>query len=629
MSSVKSSASLFRSSIVEDQDVAINCPLHFKSAVFSICNLEKCEYGHFICPKCSLERPEHMIAHKPHLELVKDFVNRSLSSETLRDPDFKKWEQDVERKITDILITSDSFEKTFEEILGRKVSLLQERITKHLATLQESLKTLISFQEVAAVQEIKKKINTLKTRVNVEKILNIVDKARSYESNRNRKEILDSVDLVSAEMTDISNLTTKIGPIENLVSAIITQFNSIFYRLTASLRPQVNSLSDIFAEISRQNTVLEAEMKRSHLKQSTQSVTLSNYSSNSTQQRSQGGDMKESSDKNITYLNHTDKSSPQFFNKQKEEIKLSNPDLKTKSTVLHQHHHNQVMMESGEMKKSHNREAGHLLLFKACEEKINSLNPFFLKSTITYEEIKSFIENFIKTQMRESQTGTTYFGELRDGKKEGYGIDIRNDFIYLGEYKDDLPNGKGKMIFKNADYYDGDWKDGKFEGQGRFVLRATGISYHGQFVQGLKDGYGIEERADGSKYEGHFKEGQKHGKGLYKWAIGERYEGEFVENKMYGNGTYSWNDGTVYVGEWKDNKLYGNGLLIEGNGGRYLGSFKNDKKEGYGVYTWNDGWIYRGNWRNGVQNGIGTEVDPKGTSRVCQWKDGTVIKYLA
>jgi len=198
----------------------------------------------------------------------------------------------------------------------------------------------------------------------------------------------------------------------------------------------------------------------------------------------------------------------------------------------------------------------------------------------------------------------------------------------LGEYKDDLPSGKGKMIFKNADYYDGDWKEGKFEGQGRFVLRATGISYHGQFIQGLKDGYGVEERGDGSKYEGHFKEGQKHGKGLYKWAIGERYEGEFIENKMYGNGTYSWNDGTVYVGEWKDNKLYGNGLLIEGNGGRYLGSFKNDKKEGYGVYTWNDGWIYRGNWKNGVQNGIGTEIDPKGTSRVCQWKDGTVINPL-
>jgi len=341
--------------------------------------------------------------------------------------------------------------------------------------------------------------------------------------------------------------------------------------------------------------------------------------------------MKESSDKNIAYLHDKDKSSPQFF-KQKEENKLSNPDLKAKSPLQN----NPIMIVDNSValetrkSSSHHRETGYLLLFRSCEDKINSLNPFFLKSSITYEEIKGFIETFVKNNnMKEIQAGTSYFGEIKDGKKEGYGIDIRSDFIYLGEYKDDLPSGKGKMIFKNADYYDGDWKEGKFEGQGRFVLRATGISYHGQFIQGLKDGYGVEERGDGSKYEGHFKEGQKHGKGLYKWAIGERYEGEFVENKMYGNGTYSWNDGTVYVGEWKDNKLYGNGLLIEGNGGRYLGSFKNDKKEGYGVYTWNDGWIYRGNWRNGVQNGIGTEIDPKGTSRVCQWKDGTVIKYLA
>ena len=38
---------------------------------------------------------------------------------------------------------------------------------------------------------------------------------------------------------------------------------------------------------------------------------------------------------------------------------------------------------------------------------------------------------------------------------------INNDGQYIGEIKNDIREGKGKMYFKNGDRYEGEWKNDK------------------------------------------------------------------------------------------------------------------------------------------------------------------------
>lgn len=86
--------------------------------------------------------------------------------------------------------------------------------------------------------------------------------------------------------------------------------------------------------------------------------------------------------------------------------------------------------------------------------------------------------------------GDIYDGEYKDGRPNGEGkgiITSTNDDIYTGEYKDGLRNGKGKYTYTNDDIYDGEWKDDLFHGKGKGIsLRqtATCTTESGKIVSG-------------------------------------------------------------------------------------------------------------------------------------------------
>ena len=90
---------------------------------------------------------------------------------------------------------------------------------------------------------------------------------------------------------------------------------------------------------------------------------------------------------------------------------------------------------------------------------------------------------------------------------------------YIVELSDDVPNGKGKMIWKNGDIYEGEWKNDN------------------------KEGKGIYYKNDGSKYDGYFKNGLQEGKGIMYYANGDRYEGDWVKGKWEGKGIYYYLNG--------------------------------------------------------------------------------------
>ena len=204
-----------------------------------------------------------------------------------------------------------------------------------------------------------------------------------------------------------------------------------------------------------------------------------------------------------------------------------------------------------------------------------------------------------------------------------------SDSIYIGKYVNKKRNGQGKLILADQSYYEGNFKDGEFNGNGYF--RTRNYAYKGQFIAGKKDGkgklesfntksiyegefkndmkegYGIEKYNDGSIYKGHYKNGMKEGTGilsLKKEKKNSIFEGEFKDDKIWGKGIYKWENGKQYEGEWENNEISGFGILTEKNI-KHIGYFSHDKKEGYGASFYIENkFVLLGKWINDIIEGI-------------------------
>lgn len=56
--------------------------------------------------------------------------------------------------------------------------------------------------------------------------------------------------------------------------------------------------------------------------------------------------------------------------------------------------------------------------------------------------------------------GTEYTGEMKDGKRHGYGVSICKDGSqFTGYYLDDKLNGQALAFYSSGNRYEGDWKD--------------------------------------------------------------------------------------------------------------------------------------------------------------------------
>ena len=162
----------------------------------------------------------------------------------------------------------------------------------------------------------------------------------------------------------------------------------------------------------------------------------------------------------------------------------------------------------------------------------------------------------------------------------------------------------GTFTFASGDKYVGEWKDGKYSGQGTYTFGHSsewaGDKYVGEWKDDKIHGQGTFTFASGNKYVGEFKNGKRHGQGTFTYAggDGEKYVGEFKNDKYNGQGTYTYADGDKYVGEHKNDKRHGQGTYTFASGDKYVGEFKNGKYNGQGTYTYADGTIESGIWED-------------------------------
>ncbi len=152
-----------------------------------------------------------------------------------------------------------------------------------------------------------------------------------------------------------------------------------------------------------------------------------------------------------------------------------------------------------------------------------------------------------------------YIGHFRDGLYDGYGI--------LYERPTTPPPGKGQIEMSFVKY-EGEFEKGVFSSKGNkyYLSNYTEMKGYpgvyvpavqlssGNFDEGELNGKCYQYLADILTFEGNYKDGKKNGDGVEYYRGGKiKYKGEFKNDRHDGEGTLYAEDGTVkYSGKWKN-----------------------------------------------------------------------------
>ena len=205
----------------------------------------------------------------------------------------------------------------------------------------------------------------------------------------------------------------------------------------------------------------------------------------------------------------------------------------------------------------------------------------------------------------------------------------KNGDYYKGEFKNELPNGKGVIRSKNKkEIYNGYVKNGKKHGDGQFT--ENGFIYVGEFFEDLKNGNGeLISLNDGKILKvgiwdnNTFLSGYNDGK--YYFKNGDEYTGEFVKYSPSGNGKINFKNGNIYQGEVLDGQLNGKGVLSFSNGDIFEGIFKKGKKES-GIFKYASGEFYQGKFLENYKHGQGKYKLSNGDELFGVWEEDKIIE---
>ena len=78
---------------------------------------------------------------------------------------------------------------------------------------------------------------------------------------------------------------------------------------------------------------------------------------------------------------------------------------------------------------------------------------------------------------------------------------------YDGEYKDDKRHGRGKFTYPDGRIYEGGWKDDNFDGYGTEIFHTH--TYKGHWLNGKKNGKGFCRYSNGSYYRGQWRDNKE------------------------------------------------------------------------------------------------------------------------
>jgi hypothetical protein len=194
----------------------------------------------------------------------------------------------------------------------------------------------------------------------------------------------------------------------------------------------------------------------------------------------------------------------------------------------------------------------------------------------------------VVSQVEKRQKGVFYVGVLFNRSLVSGGMDWvedgddKKDLKYVGEIKNGLPNGQGRLTHHNLNQWLGEFKDGELNGQGTYTRFGDRYKYVGEWKDGSPNGQGIETNPligykEKRKYVGEWKNGKHHGQGTFTAPDRPNYEGEWKDGFPNGQGIFIYLEGSKYIGGVKDGKWDGQGTINMSDGRKVIGEFR-DKK---------------------------------------------------
>ena len=149
----------------------------------------------------------------------------------------------------------------------------------------------------------------------------------------------------------------------------------------------------------------------------------------------------------------------------------------------------------------------------------------------------------------------------------------------IGNWKNGIFSGWGRIIYNNGQVFEGKYENGKLNGKG--VYKYKDVLYVGDFMNNSRQGKGVLITKN-FRYNGQFNNGKIDGYGKIIFYQGKEdegeYEGFFKNNNIEGKGTMKWKNGNMYIGEMKNGKMNGSGKFIPYGGIPIEGIFRNNVK---------------------------------------------------
>ena len=211
------------------------------------------------------------------------------------------------------------------------------------------------------------------------------------------------------------------------------------------------------------------------------------------------------------------------------------------------------------------------------------------------------------------KNGVKYFGSIENGILNGKGtIILPNGIKFTGIFVDNKIQGYGRLDYNEKEFYKGNFKNLKRNGEGCYENYDIGLCYKGNWENDEFFDYGVLTLKDEWEYSGNFERGDKNGLGkVVYFKTGNYFIGEFLKNKKSGKGEMMWkNERQYYKGEWWEDLLSGFGFYVylsdlnkkKNLRNFYLGEFEKNNREGFGIHFYSDSSIYIGNWKKGLKN---------------------------
>jgi hypothetical protein len=141
-------------------------------------------------------------------------------------------------------------------------------------------------------------------------------------------------------------------------------------------------------------------------------------------------------------------------------------------------------------------------------------------------------------------------------------VELPDGTTFEGEVRDGRPNGPGVLTDLNGTHQEGEWRNGDVYKVTGTLVYPDGTKEIGTWnANGFKSGGTIVWK-DGRQYKGDWKLSenapeQPDGEGEMTWPDGRKYVGQFHNGTMDGSGKMTYPDGRVEDGSWKAGKFTG------------------------------------------------------------------------